>query len=73
MKFLLDENFPLALVPRSREAGYEVEHVVLLGLRGQPDSAIVKRLDSEAILLLTQDQEFLERSVPIHSRSSYRE
>jgi predicted nuclease of predicted toxin-antitoxin system len=64
MKILLDENFPLALVPRLREAGYEVEHVILLGLRGQPDSAIIKLLESEARLLLRQDQEFLERSVP---------
>jgi hypothetical protein len=63
MKILLDENFPLALVRKLREQGHEVEHIILLGLRGTPDSAIVARLNSEALLFLTHDQEFLERQL----------
>jgi hypothetical protein len=50
MKILLDENFPLALVRRLREERLEVDHIILLGLRGTPDSAILDRLDSEDIL-----------------------
>lgn len=34
MKILLDENFPLALTRKLREDGQEVEHIILLGLRG---------------------------------------
>ena len=72
MKILLDENFPLALARKLREAGQEADHIILLGLRGTPDSAIVARLESEEILFLTHDEEFLDvkltRSAVIVSR-----
>jgi len=72
MKILLDENFPLALVGKLRDRGHEVEHIILLGLRGTPDAAIVARLIAEDILLLTHDEDFLEapltRSAVIVSR-----
>ena len=58
MRIPLDEDFPLALVRRLRDEGREVDHIILLGLRGTPDLNIVARLDSEDILFLTQDQEF---------------
>jgi predicted nuclease of predicted toxin-antitoxin system len=59
MRILLDENFPLALVRGLQEAGREVEHIILLGLRGAPDTVIIDRLNSENLLFLTHDQEFL--------------
>ena len=62
MRILLDENFPLALLWKLQEEGHQVDHIILLGLRGAPDRAIVDRLNSEDVLLLTQDQEFLGRS-----------
>ena len=72
MKILLDENFPLALVRRLRDAGHEVEHIILLGLRGISDAAIANRLNEEALLFLTHDQEFaalpVTRSIIIISR-----
>lgn len=58
MRILLDENFPLQLYYRLRSAGYEVEHVILLGHRGIPDSAIRERVARENLLFLTQDTEF---------------
>ncbi|HYB89685.1 MAG TPA: DUF5615 family PIN-like protein [Candidatus Binataceae bacterium] len=74
MKILLDENFPLALVRKLREEGREVEHIILLGLRGLPDIDIVERLTAEEILFLTHDEDFLDvpltRSVVILSRVS---
>ncbi|MGH7924186.1 MAG: DUF5615 family PIN-like protein [Candidatus Binatus sp.] len=63
MRILLDENFPLALLWKLQEEGHQVDHIILLGLRGAPDRAIVDRLNSEDLLLLTQDQEFLELSL----------
>jgi predicted nuclease of predicted toxin-antitoxin system len=66
MKILLDENFPLALVRQLQRQGREAEHIILLGLRGAPDSLIVDRLNAEDVLFLTQDQEFLIRP---HTRS----
>jgi predicted nuclease of predicted toxin-antitoxin system len=66
MKILLDENFPIALMPRLRTEGYEVEHIILLHQRGIPDNIIIDRLNREEVLFLTHDQEFL--SLPL-SRS----
>jgi predicted nuclease of predicted toxin-antitoxin system len=67
MRILLDENFPLALLRSLQEEGHQVDHIILLGLRGAPDREIVDRLNSEDILLLTHDQEFLDLS-PSRSR-----
>ena len=58
MKILLDENFPLPLYHRLRAAGYDVEHIIILGQRGLPDAAIRARLAVEPLLLLTHDTEF---------------
>ncbi len=72
MRILLDENFPLPLVRKLQDEGLEVEHIILLGLRGTLDAAIIERLNSEQLLFLTHDQEFLElpstRSTIIVSR-----
>jgi len=57
---LLDENCPLALHHRLREAGLTVEHIILLGQRGLPDRDIRVRLAREEIIFLTQDTEFEE-------------
>ncbi|HWB70834.1 MAG TPA: DUF5615 family PIN-like protein [Egibacteraceae bacterium] len=40
MKLLLDENFPIQLYRRLRQAGEDVEHLILSGQRGLPDDAI---------------------------------
>ena len=63
MKILLDENFPLALVRRLHEEGHHVDHIILLGIRGAADRAIVDLLNSEDILFLTHDQEFFDLSL----------
>jgi len=58
LKILLDENFPLPLYHRLRTAGYDAEHVIVLGLRGIKDSELRKRLVREELVFLTQDTEF---------------
>ena len=63
MRILLDENFPLALLWKLQEEVHQVDHIILLGLRGAPDRAIINRLNSEEVLFLTHDQEFLDRSL----------
>ncbi len=60
MTILLDENFPLPLYYRLRAAGYDVEHIIILGQRGVKDSEIRKRLVREDIVFLTQDTEFAD-------------
>jgi len=58
VKILLDENFPLSLHRRLREKSYDAEHVIVLGQRGMPDSALRERLAKEALVFLTNDTEF---------------
>jgi hypothetical protein len=60
VRVLLDENFPLPLCKRLRAEGFEVEHIIELGLRGISDAMILARLQEEELLFLTQDKEFLE-------------
>ena len=66
MKILLDENFPLPLISALQKEGYQAEHIILLRQRGLADATIIGRLNSEDLLFLTHDQEFL--SLPL-SRS----
>lgn len=59
MRFLLDENIPLRLQHGLLGAGLESEHIVTMGRRGLPDTAIVARLAvEEDLVLVTQDTEF---------------
>jgi predicted nuclease of predicted toxin-antitoxin system len=58
LKILLDENFPLQFCRRLRLSGYEVDHIIMLGQRGIPDSAIRERISKEEIVFFAQDSEF---------------
>jgi len=58
LKILLDENFPFPLYHRLKKAGHDIEHLIVLGQRGLPDSAIRDRLQTEDLVFLTQDAEF---------------
>ncbi len=53
MKVLLDENFSLSLYHRLRAAGHDAEHIIVLGQRGIPDSAIRQRLMAEELAVCT--------------------
>jgi len=68
VKVLLDENFPLPLYHRLKKAGHDVEHVIVLGQRGLPDSAIRRRLEAEDLVFLTQDAEFAD--IPLDYRAT---
>jgi predicted nuclease of predicted toxin-antitoxin system len=58
VKILLDENFPLQLYRKLREAGYDAEHIIVLGKRGMPDAELRQRLTQETLVFLTNDTEF---------------
>lgn len=60
MRLLLDENFPLALYRRLRDAGQDVEHVITMGQRGIGDDVLRSRLAREALVFLTHDDEFAD-------------
>ncbi len=52
--------FQSSLVPKLQQEGHRVDHIILLGIRGTADQAIVDLLNSEDLLFLTHDQEFFE-------------
>lgn len=68
MKILLDENFPLPLYHRLRSAGYDAEHIIVLGQRGIKDSELRERLVREDIVFLTQDTEFEDSTSDYHAK-----
>ena len=59
MRILLDENFPLGLVPVLQAEGLEVDHIITFGWRGAPDDRIRERLADRELVFLTQDDDFL--------------
>jgi len=67
VKILLDENFPLALYRKLRDAGKQVEHIIALGQRGVTDAVLRNRLATEELVFLTQDAEF--EDIPADFRS----
>jgi predicted nuclease of predicted toxin-antitoxin system len=68
VKVLLDENFPLQLYRHLLVAGHDVEHIIVAGQRGLPDSAIRTRLQTEtALVFLTHDTEFEDAAVTVGS------
>ncbi len=58
MKFLLDENLPLSLVQSLRDPNFDVEHVILQGLRGVSDQEIALYARENNRILITKDLEF---------------
>jgi predicted nuclease of predicted toxin-antitoxin system len=61
VRVLLDENIPVGLARRLMADGWDVEHPILLGSRGLPDSYFLMRLTSEpGLVFLTQDEDFAE-------------
>lgn len=59
MKILLDENFPLGLVPVLQADGLHVDHIITLNWRGASDTRIRERLAENDLVFLTQDDDFL--------------
>ncbi len=58
MEFLVDENLPRSLAPRLRAAGFKVQDVRDLGLRGAPDETIFEFARSSGLVLVTGDLGF---------------
>jgi predicted nuclease of predicted toxin-antitoxin system len=60
MKFFLDENVDLHLVPFLEGLGHDVSSVRSRSLRGQPDDRLLEIATSEQRILLTHDRDFGE-------------
>jgi|SRR3990170_4612260 len=58
MRFKLDENFDLRLIPLVAEGGHDVDAVLEEGLSGQPDEAIYQACITSGRILITLDLDF---------------
>jgi hypothetical protein len=59
VRFLLDENFPLALVRALQSDGLAADHIITLGWRGASDKRIREHLQDAHVAFFTQDDDFL--------------
>jgi predicted nuclease of predicted toxin-antitoxin system len=57
-RFLLDENMPRPLEAALRNEGHDAVAVQDVGLRGQPDTAVIAYATVEGRVLVTRDVEF---------------
>jgi predicted nuclease of predicted toxin-antitoxin system len=57
MKFLANENYPLASVRKIAAAGHEIESVTLM-MQGQPDITILHKAAEEQSVILTFDRDY---------------
>lgn len=58
MRFLLDENFPKAVIPVLVAMGHEVDDFRLIGTIGAPDEDIVRVAKERSAVILTTDRDF---------------
>src|SRR3989338_10213674 len=57
-KFLIDENLSTAIAVYLRKNGLQAKAVRELGLRGEPDDAILNFADKQGWIIITGDIEF---------------
>ena len=62
MKFLVDQNLPLALVQWLRATGHEATHVREVGLARSSDELVVKRARSTGEIIITCDADYAPRA-----------
>jgi hypothetical protein len=55
VRFLLDENVPLAAAAAMRERGFDTLHVVEAGLQGRTDHEVVEAAIADGRVVVTQD------------------
>jgi len=60
-RFLIDEDLPPILSVLLRQKGHETAHVIDLGLRGLPDSAVYKLAQERRATLLSRDLGFANK------------
>lgn len=69
MRFLLDENFPKAVISLLEGMGHEVDDFRQIGSVGAPDGEIVRLARERSAVILTTDRDFfhtLGRDLPSH-------
>ena len=63
MRFLVDAQLPPALAPWLTARGHEAKAVREVGLRNASDSTIWKYATTEHCVVLTKDEDFVERTL----------
>lgn len=58
MRFILDENFPKAVIPILQALGHEVDDFRVIGTIGSPDDEIVRMAKKRSAVILSTDRDF---------------
>ena len=59
MRFLVDEQLPVALARWISARGHDAQHVTDVGLGGMPDSALWDWAQSSSAAIVTKDEDFV--------------
>jgi len=59
VRFLVDEQLPIALAHWIADRGYVAEHVSEVGLSMQPDHTIVRHAACTRAVIVTKDEDFV--------------
>jgi predicted nuclease of predicted toxin-antitoxin system len=66
IKLLLDEDMSAKTLKRLRRAGFQVDSVDTLKIKGMKNGILLEFATQNQYILLTHDQDFLNPSLPIH-------
>lgn len=58
LRFLIDEDLPRSLARELRQAGFEADDVREIGMKGQPDDAVLVHAVAHGLVLVTADMGF---------------
>jgi predicted nuclease of predicted toxin-antitoxin system len=64
MKFLIDAQLPPGLCRWFEARGYGARHVTEIGMSAASDMDIAKRAESETMILVSKDEDFLTLRLP---------
>ncbi len=59
MKFLVDQQLPVALAQFLKSHGYETEHVRNIGLKDAADSIVWNHAVSRGMIVISKDEDFV--------------
>ncbi len=63
IRFLVDNQLPVALARWLRDKGHEAEHVLELGLAQSPDPLIWRRAAETGAVIVSKDEDFAKLTI----------
>lgn len=71
MKFIVDNQLPVALAEYLRDRGLDCQHVVELGLGDSADSAICRHAELQNRIIISKDEDFFYFAKQRHAKIKF--